>query len=47
MADWDSQDCLDQHSTTHMNEAYALKASKFDPNTTNYIEALSGENDEE
>ena len=43
MADWDFQCCLDQPSTTHITEAYSLKADKFDPDTLNYPETLSRE----
>ena len=44
---WDYQECLNKTLATHMAEAYAFKAAKFDLNTSNYIEALFGENDKD
>ena len=47
LAEWDAEDCMDTPSTFHMRKSYALKNHNHDPDTTTYMEALSGENSEE
>ena len=47
LAEWDEEDCMDTPSTFHMRESYALNTQSHDPDTTTYMEALSGENSEE
>ena len=47
LAEWDAEDCMDTSSKFHMRESYALKTQSHDPDTTTYMEALSGENSEE
>ena len=47
MAEWDVEDCMDTPSTFNMREYYVLKTQSHDPDTTRYMEALSGENLEE
>ena len=46
LADWDAEDCMDTPSTFHMRESYVLKSKIHDPDTLNYMEALSGEKPE-
>ena len=47
MAEWDAEYCMDTPSTFHMGEYYVLKSQSHDPDTPNYMEALSGENTDE
>ena len=44
LVEWDAEDCMDTPSQFHMRESYALKTQSHDPDTTMYIEALSGKN---
>ena len=43
MDEWDSEYCMDAPSTFHMREIYVLRYQIYDPDTTTYMEALSGE----
>ena len=43
MAEWYEEDCMDTPSTFHMIKSYVLKTQSHDPDTTTYMEALSGE----
>ena len=45
--EWDAEDCMDMLSTFHMKQSYALKTQSHNPDTTTYMEPLSGENSEE
>ena len=47
LAEWDAEDCMDTPSTIHMRESCVLKTQIHDPDTSTYMEALSGENAEE
>ena len=47
LSEWDAEDCIDTPSTFHMREYYALNTQSHDPDTTTYMEALSGKNSEE
>ena len=47
LANWDAEDCMDTPSMFHMREFYALKTQSHDPDTSTYMEALSGENSED
>ena len=38
---------MDTPSTFHKREYYVLKSQSYDPDTPNYMEALSGENTDE
>ena len=40
--EWDAEDCMDTPSTFYMRESYALKTQRHDPDTSTYMEALSG-----
>ena len=42
LAELDAEYCMDTPSTFHMRESYALKTQSHDPDTTTYMEALSG-----
>ena len=44
LSEWDAEDCMDTPSTFHMRESYALKTQGHDPDTTTYMEVLSGKN---
>ena len=44
MAEWDAEDCTDTPPTFHMRKSYVLKSQIHDPDTPNYMEALSGKN---
>ena len=47
MAKWDAESYMDTLSKFHMRESYDLKSQIHDPDTTEYMEALSGENTDE
>ena len=47
LTEWEAEDCMDTPSMFHMSEYYALKTQSHDPDTTTYMEALSGKNTEE
>ena len=47
LAEWDAEDCMDTSSMFYMRKYYALKTQNHDPDTPTYMEALSGENQEE
>ena len=47
LAEWGSEDCMHTPSTFHMKESYVLNTQSHYPDTTTYMEALSGENSEE
>ena len=42
IAEWDEGDFMDTSSEFHMRESYVLKSQSHDPDTTTYMEALSG-----
>ena len=42
--DWDTENLIGAPSTIYMRYSCALKYQSHDPDTTTYMEALSGEN---
>ena len=47
LAEWDEEYCMYMSSTFYMREYYVLTYKSHDPDTTTYMEALSGEIAEE
>ena len=47
LAKRDAEYFMDAPSTFHMRESYVLKSQGHDHNTQTYMDALSGENDDE
>ena len=44
---WDVEYCMNMPSKVHMRESYVIKSQSHNPDNTTYMEALSGENEEE
>ena len=40
LAEWDSEDCMEESSIFHMRESYFIKSQSHDPDTPMYMEAL-------
>ena len=43
LSDWDEEYFMDMPSTFHMIESYYIKSQIHNPDTTMYMEVLSGE----
>ena len=44
MDEWNADDCMNMPSMFHTRKSYILKSQSNDPDTPNYMEALSVEN---